>query len=354
MKKFTIDDVAALAHVSRSVVSRVLNNHPNVSDAARERVQKVIREHNYRPSSVARSLASDRTYELCVMAPRRSNEVLSSGYWALTLLGISAGSLQRGYFASVSLVSPDMKEQIVDRITRHAFDGYIMIAHDVATIVADALQDSPKPLVLIGHDPEFPKLPSIDIDNWNGGYLAGRHLAQLGYTSIGVMLGPKAAKETNDRKAGFETALREAGLHIRREHQAYCHYSWETGYIVMQEWIASGHCPRAIFCTSDVKATGALRALYEAGLRVPEDVAVVGFDDLPASAYAVPPLTTVHQPIYEKGVRAAHILIDLVEGKPVPESHLSLPPHLVVRQTCGGAPGEAHPGATPAQDQTNA
>ncbi|MEM1095576.1 MAG: LacI family DNA-binding transcriptional regulator [Bacteroidota bacterium] len=354
MKKITIDDVAALAHVSRSVVSRVLNNHPNVSAAARARVEKVIREHNYRPSSVARSLASDRTYELCVMAPRRSNEVLSSGYWALVLLGVSAGSLQRGYFASISLVSPDMEGQIFDRITRHAFDGYILIAHDVTAIVADALQGSPKPILLVGQDPEFPNLHSIDIDNWTGGYLAGQHIAQLGYAHIGMMLGPEEAKETIDRRAGFEQALQEAGLSVTPGYQAYCHYSWETGYIVMQEWIASGQCPRAVFCTSDVKATGALRALHEAGLRVPEDVAVVGFDDLPASAYSVPALTTVHQPIYEKGVRAAHMLIDMVEGKRITDIHLNLPPHLVVRQTCGGTASSAPSAAPTARDRTKA
>jgi len=354
VKRITIDDVAALAHVSRSVVSRVLNNHPNVSDAARERVEKVIKEHNYRPSSVARSLASDRTYELCVMAPRRSNEVLSSGYWALMLLGVSAGSLQRGYFASTSLVSPDMEGQIFDRITRHAFDGYILIAHDVTAIVADALQESPKPILLVGQDPEFPNLHSIDIDNWRGGYLAGQHLARLGYTHIGVMLGPEEAKETNDRKAGFEQALHEAGLHTTPGYEAYSHYSWETGYRVMREWIASGQYPRAVFCTSDVKATGALRALHEAGLRVPDDVAIVGFDDLPASSYAAPALTTVHQPIYEKGVRAAHMLIDMVEGKRIADKHLNLRPHLVVRQTCGGTPGSANVVSLTAPDRTKA
>ncbi|GAB5518728.1 MAG: LacI family DNA-binding transcriptional regulator [Rhodothermales bacterium] len=345
MKKITIDDVAALAHVSRSVVSRVLNNHPNVSQEARDRVLKVIKEHNYRPSSVARSLVLDHTYELCVMAPRRSNEVLSSGYWALVLLGVSEGSLQRGYFASISLVSPDMKEHIYERISRHAFDGYILIAHDVTAIVAEALQESPKPMVLIGHDSDFPNLPAIDIDNWKGGYLAGAHLAGLGYEQIGVMLGPEEAKETNDRKKGFEQALHEAGLAVASEYLAYCSYSWETGYTVMKDWIASGACPRAVFCSSDVKATGALRALNEAGLRVPEDVALVGFDNLPASAYAAPPLSTVHQPIYRKGVEAAHMVIDLIEGKAITEQHRNLPPHLVVRDTCGGRLVPATPAA---------
>ncbi len=336
MKKITIDEVARLAFVSRSVVSRVLNNHPNVSKEARARVLKVIEEYNYRPSSVARSLVTDRTFELCVLAPRRRDDVLATGYWTLVLLGISERSLQRGYFVSITMVSADMGDEINSRmLASHAFDGFILIAHDVIKLVANGLRTRRTPIVLIGHDPNFPDLNSVDGDNFDGAYQAGAHLVGLGYRRMGLMLGPLELQETVDRRDGFVKALREAGRSISDAHIVVGDYSQQSGYDLMRRWIEAGDPPEAVFCTSDVQAIGALLALYRAGLRVPEDVALVGYDDLPTSRYTTPPLTTVHQPVYGKGEQAANIIIDQIEGKRSGVVHENLPVRLVVRETCG-------------------
>ena len=336
MKKITIDEVARLAFVSRSVVSRVLNNHPNVSKEARARVLKVIEEYNYRPSSVARSLVTDRTFELCVLAPRRRDDVLATGYWTLVLLGISERSLQRGYFVSITMVSADMGDEINSRmLASHAFDGFILIAHDVIKLVANGLRTRRTPIVLIGHDPNFPDLNSVDGDNFDGAYQAGAHLVGLGYRRMGLMLGPLDLQETADRRDGFVQALREAGRSIAEAHLVVGDYSQQSGYDLMRRWIEAGDPPEAVFCTSDVQAIGALLALYRAGLRVPEDVALVGYDDLPTSRYTTPPLTTVHQPVYGKGEQAANIIIDQIEGKRSGVVHENLPVRLVVRETCG-------------------
>ena len=336
MKKITIDEVARLAFVSRSVVSRVLNNHPNVSKEARARVLKVIEEYNYRPSSVARSLVTDRTFELCVLAPRRRDDVLATGYWTLVPLGISERSLQRGYFVSITMVSADMGDEINSRmLASHAFDGFILIAHDVIKLVANGLRTRRTPIVLIGHDPNFPDLNSVDGDNFDGAYQAGAHLVGLGYRRMGLMLGPLELQETVDRRDGFVKALREAGRSISDAHIVVGDYSQQSGYDLMRRWIEAGDPPEAVFCTSDVQAIGALLALYRAGLRVPEDVALVGYDDLPTSRYTTPPLTTVHQPVYGKGEQAANIIIDQIEGKRSGVVHENLPVRLVVRETCG-------------------
>ncbi len=336
MKKITIDEVARLAFVSRSVVSRVLNNHPNVSKEARARVLKVIEEYNYRPSSVARSLVTDRTFELCVLAPRRRDDVLATGYWTLVLLGISERSLQRGYLVPITMVSADMGDEINSRmLASHAFDGFILIAHDVIKLVANGLRTRRTPIVLIGHDPNFPDLNSVDGDNFDGAYQAGAHLVGLGYRRMGLMLGPLELQETVDRRDGFVKALREAGRSISDAHIVVGDYSQQSGYDLMRRWIEAGDPPEAVFCTSDVQAIGALLALYRAGLRVPEDVALVGYDDLPTSRYTTPPLTTVHQPVYGKGEQAANIIIDQIEGKRSGVVHENLPVRLVVRETCG-------------------
>ena len=340
MKKITIDEVARLAYASRSVVSRVLNQHPNVSKEARERVMKVIKEYNYRPSSVARSLVTERTHALCVLAPRRKNDILATGYWSLVLLGISERSIQRGYFVSISMVSSDMEDAINDRIfSGQAFDGFILIARDVTRLVARSVRENEIPAVIIGHDPDFPGLNSVDVDNFDGGYQAGSHLLALGHRRIGMMLGPITMKESVDRRDGFMKALADSGVSMNPDYLVVGDYSRRSGYDLMQRWLEQRTMPSAIFCASDVKATGTLLALHEAGLRVPGDVALVGFDDLPNARYTFPPLTTVHQPVFKKGERAADIIIDQIEGKHHAVVHEDLPVHLIVRGTCGGKRG---------------
>jgi LacI family transcriptional regulator len=246
-KDLTIDQIAELAYVSRSVVSRVLNDHPNVSDEARERVLKVIEEHNYRPNSMARSLATDRSYEISILTPRRGDESLANGYWPLLYSGIFEQCLERGYFVSLSMVSPGVREKISERAADTRFDGCILITQEVTEIVQDVLQDRAVPSVLIGHNPDWDALPSIDIDNTSGGYKAGTHLCELGHKDIGVILGTPRLEETADRREGLRTALAEAGRSVPDDHVAVGDYSQESGYQVVQRWIANEALPTALF-----------------------------------------------------------------------------------------------------------
>lgn len=335
MKKLNIDQVAELAYVSRSVVSRVLNNHPNVSDEARERVMNVIEKYNYRPSSAARSLATDRTFEIGILAPRRNKEALMSWIWPLLHLGISEQCIKRGYFVSLSMISPDMSEEVNDRILHSRnFDGFILITEEVTGLVVPALRARKVPTVLIGRDPECPDCSSVDVDNFDGAYQATMHLIELGHTKIGAVLGHPDMQETIDRRSGYRRALQDAGLLESDALIIEGDYSQKSGYEITKQWL-DAELPPAIFYASDSMAVGGLLAFYEAGVAVPDDVAVVGFDDLPGSAYTAPPLTTVHQPIYEKGEQAANMLIDRIEGAVKEVAHLQLRPELVVRASCG-------------------
>lgn len=337
MEKLNIDQVAELAYVSRSVVSRVLNNHPNVSDEARERVMKVIEEYDYRPSSVARSLATDRTFEVCILTPRRGDEALANGFWTLLHLGIFEECIRRGYFVSLSMISANMEAEVNDRILKgHKFDGYVLITQEVIDLVGAALQERGLPTVLVGHDPDYPDLNSIDIDNFGGAYKATTHLCQLGHERIGAILGSLDMQESVDRQEGFRQALNDADRLVLDDWIAVGDYSQQSGFDTMKRWIERGIDVSAVFCASDTIAMGALLALHKADVAVPDEVAIVGFDDLPTSQYTYPPLTTVHQPIYEKGERAAGILIDHIEQKEEAEiMHANLDPELVVRESCG-------------------
>ena len=339
MEKLNIDQVAELAYVSRSVVSRVLNNHPNVSDEARERVLKVIEEYDYRPSSVARSLATDRTFEICILTPRRGDEALANGFWTLLHLGIFEECIRRGYFVSLSMISAGMESEINDRILKeHKFDGYVLITQEVVDLVGPALRKQERPTVLVGHDPDYPDLNSIDVDNFRGAYKAVSHLCDLGHERIGAIWGSPDMQESVDRQDGFRQALEDASRPVLDDWIAVGDYSQQNGLDTMNAWIERGIDVSAVFCASDTIAMGALLALHKAGANVPGDVAIVGFDDLPTSQYIYPPLTTVRQPIYEKGERAASILIDHIEQEEEAEIvHANLEPDLVVRESCGAA-----------------
>ena len=347
-KDMTIDQVAELAYVSRSVVSRVLNDHPNVSDEARERVLKVIEEHDYRPNSVARSLATDRSFEISILTPRRSDgspsdgdwplhESLANGYWPLLYSGIFDQCLERGYFVSLSIVSAEMRDKIRARAGDKRFDGYVLITQEVTDFVGSALRERGVPALLIGASSDQDAFRSIDIDNVEGGYKAGAHLCGLGYRDIGAILGTADLQETQDRRRGFEQALDETGRTLDEAHVGHGDYSQGSGYDLVHQWAAADQLPRAIFCASDIMATGALLALHETGHRVPDDVAVVGFDGLPSSRYTIPPLTTVRQPVYEKGKAAVDMLVDEIEESGSTPAHRELQPTLVVRGSCGGA-----------------
>jgi len=334
--RLTIDQIALLAGVSRSVVSRVLNNRSRVSTEARTRVLEIIEKYNYRPSSVARSLATDRTFEICIVTPRRRNEAIANGFWPLLHLGISEQCIERGYFVSLTMISSDTADEIYDRIlNERVFDGYILITQEVTETLIPKLRARTVPIVLIGQDPSLPDVNSIDVDNFDGAYKATSHLIELGFDRIGVILASMHLQESIDRYRGYTQALTDAGLEAPDTRAFVSSYSEESGYEVMKRWIEQGTLPPAIFCASDAIATGVLLALYRSGIAVPDDVAVVGFDDLPNARYTAPPLTTVHQPIYEKGQRAANIIIDQIEGVRSDVVHVRLPAELVVRDSCG-------------------
>lgn len=336
MKKLNIDDVAKLAYVSRSVVSRVLNDHPNVSDEARDRVLEVVQKYNYRPSSVARGLATNHSYEIGILAPRRCDEALANGFWSLLHLGIFEECIRNGYYVSMSPISTDLETDIEEYVLdNRSIDGFILLTQEVSDIVANKLVERDIPLVLVGHGPGNKNLISVDVDNFSGGYKATNHLIKQGHQKIGIMVADLQMQEAADRLAGYKKALADASIAVRDELIIVGNYSQEHGYNSMKRWIESDNELTAVFCTSDTLAMGALSALYKENISVPDEVAVVGFDDLPFAPYTIPALTTIRQPIIEKGKWAANILINQIENKEGQVVHENLEPELIVRESCG-------------------
>jgi len=334
MERLNIDKVAKLAHVSRSVVSRVLNNHPNVSDEARSRVMKIVEEYNYRPNSVARSLATSSTYQIGVLSGIFGEESLGNGYWTLLYLGIFEECIRHGYYVRLSFYSSEMKKDIHDLILNEDhLDGVICLNEEVTEFTLQTFSDNEIPIVLVGHNPKYPEICSVDVDNYDGAYKAVDHLIKLGHKHIGGMFGDQNVEETEHRMRGYTDALENAGIEMNEEYTVVGSYSQHVGHETMEKWVKKHPRMTAVFCASDTLAMGTLLALYENNISVPDQFSVVGFDGLPISKYMIPPLTTIAQPTYGKGEKAANLLIEKIKNNQSEVKHVSLKPELLIRQS---------------------
>lgn len=334
MEKLTIDQVAKLALVSRSVVSRVLNNRPNVSEESRRRVMEVVEKYNYQPNSVARSLVTQNTYEVGILTTRKGTEELGNGFWTLVQIGIFDECIQQGYFVRVSFISSSVKEELHNFILNaRKQDGVILLTQESSDIILEALKDSKTAIVTEGHFPDYPDITSLDVDNFTGGYKATSHLIELGHRRIGALFANMEVQESLDRLNGYKKALREADIEFDPSLINIGDYSQKSGYTAIQKWLKMGLNFSALFCASDTLAMGALLALNKAGKIVPDEISVVGFDDLPIAQYTIPPLTTIRQPIYGKGKRLAQLLIDRIKNPDSEVIHENLEPALIIRES---------------------
>jgi len=339
----TIEHIASLAEVSRSTVSRVLNNHPGVKPTVRERVQQVIREQNYAPKAAARSLASSRTDTIGLLVPRSAAFSLGDPFIARMIQSVFEASAQQGYFAVLAMLTEDMEQGFYQRILRSRhFDGVIMFSSDIDDPILPLLIKDGGPMVLIGRHPYFLNISSVDVENREGAREAVAHLIDLGHRRIGLINGELQMEAAQARRDGYKQALLEAAISIDGDLMVEGFYSDAAAYRAMLQLLALPHPPTAVFAASDNMAVGALRALHDRGLRVPDEIALIGYDDLPLAAYTSPPLTSVHQPIGEMGAHAVRVLIEQIRGQS-PVTSVRLPARLVVRDSCGG--GAALPSA---------
>lgn len=333
----TLEQIAKLAGVSRSTVSRVVNDDPNVSDEVRQRVWKVIRETGYQPHAAARSLVTRRTQIIGVIIPESVTTLFTDPFFSLLLAGITAACNENRYHLMLSLFnSPEGSDAIYQRVLRSAYlDG---------VIVASATSDDPLiprllrdgiPFVLVGRHLDR-RVTYVDVDNLGGARMATEHLIRLGHKRIATVTGPLGMLSAQDRLAGYKQALEAHGLPVDTSLIAEGDYREGGGMAAARRLLPAS--PTAIFAASDVMAVGVLKALRQEGVDVPRDVALVSFDDLPVATAVQPALTTVRQPIDYLGRTAVQLLLDLINRPPdvtsVPQ-RLVLPTELVVRGSCG-------------------
>jgi len=320
----TMADVAKLAGVSHQTVSRVLNENPNVRAQTREDVLAAIRALRYRPNAAARSLVTKRTNVLGVI----SFDTTLYGP-ASMLYGIEQAA-RPDYFVSVaSLPALDRRSVLdaVDRFVGQAVEGIIVIAPQTSAVTA--LSDVPAevPLVAVGCGTRTP-LAAVAIDNAAGALAATRYLLDLGHETVDHIAGPATWLDAQERADGWSHALASAGAPQREPLRG--NWSARSGYELGIQ-LARRPEVTAVFCANDQMALGLLRALSERAIRVPQDVSVVGFDDIPESAFFLPPLTTVRQDFGELGRRALRLLVDRIDSDRVPDPGLPVAAELIVR-----------------------
>ena len=315
-----MDDVAKLAGVSKQTVSRVLNDNPAVRAETREAVLAAMRTLGYRPSRSARSLASGRTRMLGVI----SFDAARYGP-ASTLTAINTAAQEAGYLlSSIALDTADKDTvlQAADRLSAEGADGVIAIAPQlwVARALAEARLDIP--LVVMDND-LGDGTPVVTSDARTGARLATRHLLSLGHPTVRHVAGPTGWTSADRRAESWRDTLKAAGAEIPAP--LIGDWSADSGYDLGRE-LAKDPTVTAIFVSNDQMALGVLRALHEAGRRVPEDVSVVGYDDIPEAAHFLPPLTTVRTDFTDIGTRSLHVLLRRIDDTSPPEPPLTLVP----------------------------
>ena len=323
----TVLDVAREAGVSPSTVSRILNGTARVTSDKRQAVEEAIRKLDFRPNLFARSLKTGTTMTVGILT-----QDVESPFYGRAMKGIEEGLAGTGYAPIIVSGHWNAAEEAerVRLLMARRIDGLVILTgHLDDRQIAEFARH--QPIVVTGRQLDAPQVRAFAFDQEGGGHLATRHLLSLGHRSIAHIAGPADHTDATDRRAGYERALREAGVPLRPELVVQGDFMESGGLLAMNRLLDSAQPFTAVFAANDQTAFGARMAMYRRGVRVPDDVSILGVDDLPGAAYATPPMTTVHQPLYEMGLAAAQALLGMLGHKvaqtPVP------PLELVVRET---------------------
>jgi LacI family transcriptional regulator len=333
----TLEEVARLASVSRSTVSRVINDHPNVRPETRERVRQAIRKSGYQPHAVARSLATNRTQIIGMIIPEAVTTLFTDPFFPLLLRGATGACNAHHYQLLLSLFDdPDGQEGMYQRVLRSGYlDGVILASTSLDDpLIPDLLCDR-VPFVSVGRYPNG-RVHYVDADNIAGGRMAVEYLIHLGHQRIATITGRLNTSHGQGRLEGYRQALQAHHIQVEENLIVEGDFTESSGMVGIQRLLPAS--PDAVFVASDMMAIGALKALRQAGRQVPQDIALVGFDDIPIASAIEPALTTVRQPIERMGSLAVEVLLSVLERaaeEEAPTHRIILPPELVVRASCG-------------------
>jgi DNA-binding LacI/PurR family transcriptional regulator len=326
----TIAQIAQIAGVSVPTVSKVLNSRADVALPTREKVERIIEEYGFVRNRAARALRKGKTGLVDLLLPRLDDE-----YYLPILEGVVQVLREAGTRLVLTSTDyqPEQEVRWIDTVTDHSTDGILVVLPSDTAI--EHLERSGLPFVLIHNQGGLlATAPSVRITSWEGGFVATTHLIQLGHQRIAYIGKTAPARDAIERIAGYRAALDAVGLTLDPQLQCDGDFTESDGYTATIALLELKEPPTAIFAGNDRQAAGVYRALHERSLSVPDQMSVVGFDNLPYTEIMNPPLTTVHAPRLELGRTAASMLVRLINGEQLEMPRMVLPTHLVERQSC--------------------
>jgi len=327
----TIRDIAKRAGVSVATVSHVINNTRFVSEELREKVRKVMEELDYHPNLVAGSLRRKKTNTIGLIVPDNSNPVFAELSRAIEDIGFSSGY---SVILCNSAYNLDKEIKYVRVLRSKRVDGLIIIPTTVQATYINQLVDSGLPVIILDRTVPDAKTDSVLLDNYQGTYDATVHLIKLGHSLIAYIDRPFDLPHSLDRLRGYRKALEENGIQLKDELIVRGGFDYEGGAEAMQKLLKRKPTPTAVIAFNDISAIGAIRAIEDCELKVPQDISIVGFDDIPQSSFTTPRLTTVHFPKYRMAEVAFELLQKKLEGTSSDRrAEIVLPLRLVVRES---------------------
>ena len=328
-RPISIKDVARVACVSHSTVSRALQNSPLVNRETAARIRKIAAQSGYQASAVARGLVTRKTHTVGVVVTTIADPFVSE-----VVSGIEEAANAHGYsvFLANSEADPRREKNAVQSFSEHRVDGILVTSSRVGALHLSMPSEWMVPVVLINNQHPTAFTPSVTIENVESSRTATRHLIDLGHWRIAYIGDQFGYESDTERFTGYRQALEGAGLPFLPELIVHGNGKAEGGIAAMQKLLEMSDRPSAVFCYNDMTALGSLRVIRRAGLRVPDDVSLVGFDDLFIASYTDPPLTTLRQPMPQMGRMAMELLLQVMAGKQL-ESTITVPAELIIRES---------------------
>ncbi len=335
--RVSIKDIARAAGVSHPTVSRALSDSPLISEETKARIQRLAQEMGYSPNALARGLVTRQTYSVGVVVT-----TIADPFVAEVVQGVEATAHDHGYTVILcnSEATPEREIASVEMLHSKRVDGVIVTASRVGALYLDYLEQTGGPIVLVNnHNEESGRYTfTVGVDNRRGGRLAAEHLVQLGHRRIAYVAGPANHSSDLDRLAGYRQALAKGGIEFDPALVIPGNGRPDGGEAALQAILALDPRPTAVFCYNDMTAIGLIHAAQQVGLSIPQDIAVVGFDDILFASYLYPPLTTIAQPKVEMGRQAMDMVLALITAKEESEEELAnivVQGKLIVRASSG-------------------
>ncbi|MTI69124.1 MAG: LacI family transcriptional regulator [Firmicutes bacterium] len=329
--KTTIKDIAKLAGVSKASVSRVLNGSKPVSDDIKQRVLKVIEETGYKPSSIARSLVSKKTNLIGLLIPDISNP-----FYSELVKGMVEVANKHDYNILLlnSFHDPNKEIEFLEILKDKQVDGLIFMTDNFTKEHINFFKDYDKPTVTVNRKLKEYDFPNVDIDNFKAGFDATKYLIELGHKRIAIIRAPLSDETAGVKRfEGYKKALEKYNIPFDENLVKEGDFKAKSGFISTEEFLKLDNPPTAIFTVNDEMACGVIKRVIKGKLKVPEDISVIGFDDIPIANNFIPSITTIKQPISEMGKKATKILYNMIKGENIVNKDFLLPHKLVIRES---------------------